>query len=81
MIYAIERMNTNFTLVPNVPIGYELRDYCWSDSLDMQIAYELMRQLFSNSCVTKNKTKAISALLAPFNTVGAVLVGDRSSNF
>lgn len=28
MIYAIERMNTNFTIVPNVPIGYELRDLC-----------------------------------------------------
>lgn len=43
MIYAIERMNTNFTLVPNVPIGYELRDYCWSGALVTQIAYELMR--------------------------------------
>ena len=43
MIYAIERMNTNFTLVPNVPIGYELRDYCWSGALVTQTAYELMR--------------------------------------
>ena len=28
MIYAIEKMNMNFTIVPNVPIGYELRDLC-----------------------------------------------------
>ena len=43
MIYAIERMKTNFTLVPKVPIGYELRDCCWRGALVTQIAYELMR--------------------------------------
>lgn len=90
MIYAIERINTNFTIVPNVPIGYELRDYCWSGALVMQIAYELMRgnyprliktPAFFEQLCHENKTKAISAILAPFNTGGAVLVGGPSSNF
>ena len=87
MIYAIERINKNFTLLPNVTIGYDLRDYCRSQALAMQIAYDFMRDgdpvcmsnqddsSTPNGYVANNRTKSITSLVGPFNSGSAVLVG------
>ena len=87
MIYAIERINKNFTLLPNVTIGYDLRDYCRSQELAMQIAYDFMRDgdpvcmsnqdvsSTPNGYVANNRTKSITSLVGPFNSGSAVLVG------
>ena len=87
MIYAIERINKNFTLLPNVTIGYDLRDYCRSHKLAMQIAYDFMRDgdpvcmsnqhvsSTPNGYVANNRTKSITSLVGPFNSGSAVLVG------
>ena len=39
-IFAIEKINNNSTILPNVTIGYDLRDYCWSNARAMKIAYD-----------------------------------------
>ena len=87
MIYAIERINENLTILPNVTIGYDLRDYCRSHKLAMQIAYDFMRdgdpvcqskQDVSsppNGYDANNRTKSITSLVGPFNSGTAVLVG------
>ena len=87
IIYAIERINKDSTLLPNVTIGYDLRDCCRSHALAMQIAYDLMREgdpvcmsnqkdsLSLNDYVTNNRPKSISALVGPFSSGSAVLVG------
>ena len=87
MIYAIERINKNFTLLPNVTIGYDLRDYCRSQALAMQIAYDFMRDgdpvcmsnqdpsSTPNGYVANNRTKSITSLVGPFNSGSAALVG------
>ena len=87
MIYAIERINKNFTLLPNVTIGYDLRDYCRSQALAMQIAYDFMRDgdpvcmsnqdvsSTPNCYVANNRTKSITSLVGPFNSGSAILVG------
>ena len=87
MIYVIESINKNSTLLPNVTIGYDLRDCCRSNALAMEIAYDFMRDsdpvckstqdgsTSPNGYVTNNRTKTISALLGPFSSESAVLVG------
>ena len=39
-IFAIEKINNNSTILPNVTIGYDLRDYCCSNARAMKIAYD-----------------------------------------
>ena len=41
-IFAIEKINKNSTILPNVTIGYDLRDYCFSNARAMKIAYDFM---------------------------------------
>ena len=86
-IFAIEKINKNSTILPNVTIGYDLRDYCFSNARAMKIAYDFMcdgdpvhmsNQNISTSptgYVTETKTKTISALVGPFDSGSAVLVG------
>ena len=86
-IFAIEKINKNSTILPNVSIGYDLRDYCFSNARAMKIAYDFMcdgdpvhmsNQNISTSptgYVTETKTKTISALVGPFDSASAVLVG------
>ena len=66
-------------------IGYDLRDYCWSNARAMKIAYDFMcdgdpvhmsNQNISTSPTRYVKeTKTISALLGPTESGSAVLVG------
>lgn len=87
MIFAIENINDNPALLPNVSLGYDIRNYCESSALAMQITYDLVRgsdpvcmsSEKDNNTVTGNATKVrskpISALVGPYNSGSAVLVG------
>ncbi|KAK3735605.1 hypothetical protein QZH41_013708 [Actinostola sp. cb2023] len=44
MVYAIERVNTDLTLLPNITLGYEIYDYCLTDRLAMETALELINR-------------------------------------
>ena len=86
-IFAIEKINKNSTILPNVTIGYDLRDYCFSNARAMKIAYDFMcdgdpvhmsNQNISTSptrYVKETKNKTISALVGPIESGSAVLVG------
>ena len=86
-IFAIEKINKNSTILPNVTIGYDLRDYCFSNARAMKIAYDFMcdgdpvhmsNQNISTSptrYVKETKNKTISALVGPTESGSAVLVG------
>lgn len=89
MIFAIESVNQNPNILPNVTIGYDIRDYCESIALAMHITYDLVRDsdpvctlhlnTFNFSTLQSNATiagfKPISALVGPYNSGSAVLVG------
>ena len=85
MIFAIESVNSNPNLLPNVTLGYDIRDYCESTALAMQITYDFVRggdpvcnandRYSSLSNTTKIRSKPISALVGPYNSGSAVLVG------
>ena len=84
-IFAIEKINKNSSILPNVTIGYDLRDYCRSSARAMKIAYGFMcdgdpvhmsNQNISTSLTRYvNETKTISALVGPTDSGSAVLVG------
>ena len=79
MIFAIENVNNNPNLLPNVTIGYDIRNYCGSIDLAMKIAYDFVSHSKANSSVisytTKVRSKPISALIGPIYSGSAVLVG------
>lgn len=87
MIFAVESVNKNPGILPNVTIGYDIRDYCERTALAMQITYDLVRSSdpecmpHLNSSTVGNYThtmvgsKPISALVGPYNSGSAVLVG------
>ena len=88
-IFTIEKINKNSTILPNVTIGYDLRDYCGSSAQAMKMAYDLMFicngdpvhmsnqniSISSTGYVKETKTKTISALVGPADSGSAVLVG------
>ena len=42
MVFAIESINENGTLLPNVTLGFDLRDYCLRPAMAVETAYELV---------------------------------------
>ena len=75
MIFAIENINSNPNLLPNVMLGYDIRDYCESTALAMQITYDFVSNANPVAKTTKVGAKPISALVGPYNSASAILVG------
>ena len=79
MIFAIENVNKNPNLLPNVTIGYDIRNYCGSMAIAMKIAYDFVSHSKANCSVisytTKVRPKPISALTGLIYSGSAVLVG------
>ena len=87
MIFAIDSVNTNPNLLPNMTLGYDIRDACARTALAMQITYALVRDgdpvcMFNEQTnssamgnITKIGFKPISALVGPTTSASAVLVG------
>ena len=86
-IFAIDMVNKNFSLLPNVSIGYDVRNYCDNRTLAMQEVYDFKRNsdpvcmCKSNSTTSEKssstkwaRSKAISALIGPTTSASAVLV-------
>ena len=88
VIFAINSVNKNSSLLPNVSLGYDIRDYCDSGALAMKIAYDFKRKSDpvcmhkpnsttspgSSSIIWSTGSKPISALIGPSNSASAVLV-------
>ena len=86
-IFAIDMVNKNSSLLPNVSIGYDIRNFCDSRVLVMQEAYDFKRNsdpvcmcksnssMSTKSSFTKRiESKPISALIGTYNSASAVLV-------
>ena len=87
MIFAIESVNKNPNLLPNVTLGYDIRDACAKTALAMQITYDLVRDgdpvcvyngNINRSAMGDTKklmSNPISALVGPSTSASAVLLG------
>ena len=78
IIYAIEKINNDSTLLPNITLGYDIRDYCESLPKATQITFDFVK----NNCGTnvtksemkKEKRKSIVAIIGPTESRTAIIV-------
>ena len=76
MIFAIERINNDTSLLSNISLGYDIRDYCGNLSKAAGLVYKLFTV---DSCVnlSQNATrkKAIISLIGPKESSTALFIG------
>ena len=76
IIFAVEQINKDrHGLLPNTTLGYDIRDYCDDRTLAINITYDFIRRGDRNSCPLEDKQKSIAAIVGPFSSVAAILVG------
>ena len=75
MIFAIERINNDTSLLSNISLGYDVRDYCGNLSKAARLVYKL---LTIDTCVnlSQNATrkKAIISLIGPSESSTALFI-------
>ena len=76
MIFAIETINNNSNLLPNITLGYDMRDYCENTTKAMEMTFGLIKdRTCSNITRTKMETKRpLIALIGPFESRTAIAI-------
>ena len=94
MIFAIEQINKNSSLLPNVTLGFDIRDYCETVSIAVEETYEFVRDtdLYHSyadrnstvdndtaSCFGKDDSTPIAMIIGPYDSASAVQIGSLVS--
>ena len=70
IIFAVEKINNDPYLLPNISLGYDIRNYDGNITKAGKITYELFEDTLCASSAAGNKTKRkpIVALIGPFDS-------------
>ncbi|XP_020605520.1 extracellular calcium-sensing receptor-like [Orbicella faveolata] len=76
MIFAIETINNNSNLLPNITLGYDIRDYCENATKAIEMTFELIKDsTCSNKTRRKMETKSpLIAFIGPFESRTALAI-------
>lgn len=82
MIFAVESINKNKTLLPNVTLGFSIWDYCLRPSLAVATSYELVLKAGNHpfslkNCPSSNASDGFEKILGvvgPMDSTSAILV-------
>lgn len=88
MIFALDKINKDPKLLPNVTLGYDIRDYCESTAKAMKHTYDFVRRndfafnsnkescsRVNESNLTPIKRTPIAAVIGPTDSGSAVVAG------
>ena len=77
IIFAVEKINNDPYLLPNISLGYDIRNYDGNITKAGKITYELFEDTLCASSAAGNKTKRkpIVALIGPFDSRTALYIG------
>ena len=76
MIFAIDKINNDSNLLPNISLGYDIRDYCESNTKATRITYELFKvKCYVNTTLSKFRKGSIVALIGPAYSSTAIVIG------
>ena len=75
MIFAIERINNDASLLSNISLGYDVRDYCRNLSKAARLVYKLLTfDTYVNLSQNATRKKAIISLIGPSESSAALFI-------
>ena len=70
MLYAIDTINSDLTLLPNITLGYDIRDTCGSESVGLD---EAINMIYSTNSETKSCNETDSRDIPVSAVIGAII--------
>ena len=75
MIFAIERINNDTSLLSHISLGYDVRDYCRNLSKAARLVYKLLTfDTYVNLSQNASRKKAIISLIGPSESSTALFI-------
>ena len=95
MIFAIEQINNDASLLPNTSLGFDIRDYCETISIAVKETYEFVRdrdlyhscssnnsgvdEQTTSCCCLSKDSTPVSLIIGPYDSASAVQIGSLLS--
>ena len=75
MIFAIETINNNSNLLPNITLGYDIRDYCENTTKAVEMTFWLIKDRTCSNITRSMETKSpLIALIGPYESRTALAI-------